>query len=170
MLLEIIDLDKLRRGILYTLIMLAVLAVQEMVLSRISLFGVKAFIVPIFPVAVAVLQGGWWGLGFSLACGMLCDTMLAETRVLFTMLLPALAFMATAAEKFLISRRLVAVFTASVCALFLTAFMQGLRVVVLYDAQFLPVLRSAVLQVIYGVPFIFPIYYACRALSERALD
>ena len=170
MLLEVIDLDKLRRGLIYGAILLAILTAQDMVLTRISPLGVRAFIVPIFPVAVGVLQGGWWGMGFGLAAGMLCDTMFAETRIFFTVLMPALGFMATAAERFLISRRLVAVVAASVCALVFTAFMQALRTVVLFDASAAAVAKTAALQVLWSVPFIFPIYYPCRALSRRVLD
>ena len=170
MLLEIIDLDKLRRGILYAVIMLCILMVQEMVLSRISLFGVHALIVPIFPVCVGILQGGWWGMLFGLASGMLCDCMFAETRVLFTVLLPFLGFMATAAERFLISRKLVAVFTASVCALLFTAALEIVRMLVLYEASAAALIKTGLLQTLYAVPFIFAIYFPCRALSRRSLD
>ncbi|MGE4353980.1 MAG: hypothetical protein AB7D36_07845 [Oscillospiraceae bacterium] len=170
MLLDVINLDKVRRGILYTLIMFLVLAAQEIVLSRITIFGVRAMIVPIFPVAVGLLQGGMWGMGFGLACGILCDTMFAENLVMFTILLPCLGFLATAAERFLISRKLVAFFAASTAALAVTAIAQVMRTFLLFNAEMIPMLRVAGLQVLYSIPFIFPLYYPCRALSERALD
>ena len=170
MLLDVINLDKVRRGILYTLIMFAVLAVQEMVLSRITIFGVRAMIVPLFPVAVGLLQGGMWGMGFGLACGVFCDAMFAESLVMFTILLPCFGFLATAAERFLISRKLVAFFAASVGALVVTAIAQSMRTFLIYDAEIMPMLRVAGLQVLYSLPFVFPLYYPCRALSERALD
>jgi len=170
MLLEIIDVDKLRRGILYTVIMLITLMVQEMVLSRLSLFAVRALIVPIFPVVVGILQGGWWGMAFGLVSGVLCDCMFAETRVLFTLLMPFLGFMATAAERFLISRKLVAVFTASVCALLFTAAIEIMRMMVLYEASFAALIKTGLLQTLYSIPFIFALYFPCRALSRRSLD
>ena len=170
MLLDVINLDKLRRILIYTGLMLLTLLVQEMVLSRISVFGVRAMIVPLFPVALGMLQGGWWGMGFGLVCGMLSDAMFAETLVLHTLLMPLLGFLATAAERFLISRRLIAYFAAGVCALLFTALAQGLRVLVLYDGELLAILRTALMQTLCSVPFIFAIYYPCRALAERALD
>ena len=169
MLLELIDLDKLRRILAYAGIMLLVLMVQEMFLSRITVFGVRAMIVPLFPVALGMFQGGWWGMGFGLACGMLCDAMMAESLILFTVLMPLLGFLATAAERFLISRRLIAYFAAGVCALLFTALAQGLRVLVLYNGEPLALLRVALLQTLYSVPFVFAMFYPCRALSERAL-
>jgi len=170
MLLEIINLDKLRRGILYCVIMLCILMVQEMVLSRITVFGVRALIVPIFPVCVGILQGGWWGMAFGLVSGILCDCMFYETKVLFTILMPFLGFMATAAERFLISRRFVAVFSAAVCALLFTALLEVMRMLVLYEAGFAPLMKTALLQTVYSIPFIFAIYFPCRALSRRSLD
>jgi len=170
MLLEIIDVDKLRRGILYTVIMLITLMVQEMVLSRLSLFAVRALIVPIFPVVVGILQGGWWGMAFGLVSGVLCDCMFAETRVLFTLLMPFLGFMATAAERFLISRKLVAVFSACVCALLFTAAIEIMRMMVLYEASFAALIKTGLLQTLYSIPFIFALYFPCRALSRRSLD
>ncbi|MGI6028625.1 MAG: hypothetical protein ACOX81_04385 [Candidatus Heteroscillospira sp.] len=170
MLLEVIDLDKLRRALIYSGIMLLALLVQETVLSRISLFGVRAMILPIFPVALGMLQGGWWGMGFGLACGMLSDAMFAETQVLFTILMPFIGFLATAGERFLLSRRPVAFFFACLCALLLCALAQALRVLVLYDGELMAMLRVALLQTLYSTPFVFVFYYPCRALAARALD
>lgn len=170
MLLDVINLDKLRRSILYAGLLVLVLLVQEMVLSRVTLFGVRAMIVPLFPVALGMLQGGWWGMLYGLAAGMLCDAMFAESLVLFTILMPALGFLATAAERFLISRRLVAYFAAGVCALLITALAQGLRVLVLYDGEVTAILRVALLQTLYSIPFIFALYFPCRALAQRVLD
>lgn len=170
MLLDVINLDKLRRGMLYALIMIVMLAVQEMALSRVTIFGVRAMIMPLFPVAVGMLQGGMWGMCFGLVCGMLTDAAFSETLVLFTILFPVIGFFATAAERFLISRRLVAFFAAGTVALFFTALAQALRTLVMYDASLVPLLHVALLQTLYSMPFIFAIYYPCRALSERALD
>ena len=81
-----------------------------------------------------------------------------------------LGFLATAAERFLISRRLVAYFAAGVCALLITALAQGLRVLVLYDGEVTAILRVALLQTLYSIPFIFALYFPCRALAQRVLD
>lgn len=170
MLLDVINIEKVRRGIIYAAIMLIVLTVQELLLSRITIFGVRAMIVPIFPVAVGLLQGGMWGMGFGLACGLLCDAMFAENLVLFTMIFPVIGFLATAAERFLVSRELVSFFALSLVALFFTAFAQLVKTFIFFDASILPMLRVAVLQTLYSLPFVFILYYPCRALSQRALD
>ena len=170
MYLDIIDLDKLRRSILYALMLIAVMAVQELILSRISIFGVRAMIMPLFPIAVGMLQGGAWGMVFGLLCDILCDAMFSETLVLFTIVMPALGFAATAAERFLVTKRLTAYFAVGAAGLFATALAQALRVFVLYDGELLPMLRVAVLQTAYSLPFIFAMYFPCRALAERSLD
>jgi cell shape-determining protein MreD len=170
MLLDLIDLDKLRRGILYLGILFLTLLVQELLLSRIRFFGIRALVVPLLPVMLSLLQGPWWGMIFGLLAGVLTDAMFAETTVLFTIMLPLVGFLTAAAERFLISRRLVAVVAASVAALLLTALAQALRVLVLFDGEALPLLRVAALQILWSVPFIFVLYFPCKALAEKNLD
>jgi len=170
MLLDVIDLDKLRRAILYLAITLLTLLVQELLLSRVRFFGIRALILPLLPVMLSLLQGPWWGMIFGLITGILADATFAETKVLFTILLPLIGFLTAAAERFLISRRPVAVFAASVAALLLTALAQALRVLVLFDGEALPLLRVAALQTLWSVPFIFVLYFPCKALAERNLD
>ena len=148
-LLDLVNLDKLRRSILYALMLIVVISVQELILSRVTIFGARAMIMPLFPIAVGMLQGGAWGMVFGLLCGILCDAMFSETLVLFTLIMPALGFLAAAAERFLI---------------------QALRVFLLYNGEVLPMLRTALLQTAYSLPFIFAIYFPCRALAERSLD
>ena len=127
-------------------------------------------IMPLFPIAVGMLQGGAWGMVFGLLCGILCDAMFSETLVLFTLIMPALGFLATAAERFLVTKRLPAFFAVSAAGLLATALIQALRVFLLYNGEVLPMLRTALLQTAYSLPFIFAIYFPCRALAERSLD
>ena len=169
-LLDLVNLDKLRRSILYALMLIVVMSVQELILSRVTIFGARAMIMPLFPIAVGMLQGGAWGMVFGLLCGILCDAMFSETLVLFTLIMPALGFLATAAERFLVTKRLPAFFAVSAAGLLATALVQALRVFLLYNGEVLPMLRTALLQTAYSLPFIFAIYFPCRALAERSLE
>jgi hypothetical protein len=91
MLWDLVNLDKLRRGIIYAVYMLLVLMLQSAVLSRVALFGAKAMIVPAAVVAVGMFEGGVWGALFGLATGLLADRALGYTA-LFTALLPVIGF------------------------------------------------------------------------------
>ena len=55
-LLDLVKLDKLRRSILYALMLIVVMSVQELILSRVTIFGARAMIMPLFPI---VFAGGY---------------------------------------------------------------------------------------------------------------
>ncbi|HBD86211.1 MAG TPA: hypothetical protein DC001_02145, partial [Clostridiales bacterium] len=71
MLWDLINMDKLRRGLIYAVYMLLVLLLQNAVFSRIVIFGTKAMLVPAAVVAVGMFEGGVWGAVFGLFTGLL---------------------------------------------------------------------------------------------------
>ena len=77
---------------------------------------------------------------------------------------------AAAAERFLVLKGIPAFFAVSAAGLLATALIQALRVFLLYNGEVLPMLRTALLQTAYSLPFIFAIYFPCRALAKRSLD
>ena len=80
---------KTRRGVLYALYLVGALLVQNVILSHVALFGVRAMFLPALVVAAALFEGGWGGGLFGLAAGILSDLFFGSQSVLFTV--PALS-------------------------------------------------------------------------------
>jgi len=165
MLLDIINIEKVRRAIVYCGVILAVLFVQNIILSRIPIMGVRAFIAPIIVVAVGFFEGGLWGGVFGLVMGFFCDMSLNDSPILLTVFLPVVGFVSGSLAMFFVNKRFFSFFFVSLAALVITAICQMFKFVAIADANILPVLITAGLQTLWSLPFTFAIYYPCRALS-----
>ena len=92
MLLDLIDLSKLRRAIVYALLLAGLFILQNLILSRITVLGVHALIVPAAVVAIGLFEDGLWGGMVGLAAGYFSD-MATQNVALFTVLLAAAEMM-----------------------------------------------------------------------------
>ena len=165
MLLEFINIEKVRRAIVYFGVMLLVLLVQNDILSHIEVFGVHAIIAPIAVVAVGFFEGGVWGGVFGLFMGLFCDMYYNDTASLLTVAFPIIGFLSGAAVMDFMNKRFFSFFIVCLAALVLTALCQMFRFIAMADANILPVLLTAGLQTLWSLPFTLAIYYPCRRLS-----
>jgi hypothetical protein len=165
MLLDIINIEKVRKAIVYCGVILAVLFVQNIILARIPIMGVRAFIAPIIVVAIGFFEGGVWGGVFGLIMGVSCDMSLNDSNVVLTVFFPIVGFAAGSLAMFSVNKRFFSFFFVSLAALVLTAACQMFKFIAIADANLLPVLITAGLQTLWSIPFTFAIYYPCRALS-----
>ncbi len=165
MLLDLVNIVKVRRAIIYFGVLLLVLFVQNTILSRIAVFGVHALIAPVAIVAVGFFEGGVWGGVFGLAMGLLCDMSLNDTKVLLTVVFPIVGFASGAIATYFVNKRFFSYFFVCLAALALTAVCQMFRFIAIADANILPVLVTAGLQTLWSLPFTLALYYPCRALS-----
>ena len=156
-----------RRGVMYVLLLLLFLLMQNVVLSHVSLLGVRAMFVPALVVAVGHFEGGWRGGVFGLAAGEASDLSGTSPALLFTVLFPVMGFLMGFLTEFLINRRFYAYCVAAVGALFLSAFAQMFRLLVAYPDASGALWGTCLLQTLWSVPFLFPAYYACQALPRR---
>ena len=104
MLLDLIDLSKLRRAIVYAISLAVSLVLQNLIIGRITLFGVHALLVPSMVVAVALFEGGLWGGMLGLAAGYFMDMVYVDHVVLFTVLLPAVGFFTGTLGKYMLHK------------------------------------------------------------------
>lgn len=181
MLLDLIDLSKLRRAIVYGLLVVVVLTLQNLVLSRIALFGVKPLLIPVVAAAVGLFEGGVWGGFVGLAAGYFAD-MGTEHVVMFTVLLPLVGFFAGVLGKYMLHRGFMSFVVLALLALALAAFCQMFRFLFLLsdDArQFLqvylpgreiwPVLRMGILQTALSLVWSLPLYFPCKLIAARPM-
>jgi len=165
MLLDTINIEKVRRAIVYFGVMLLVLLVQNTVLSHIAVLGVHALIAPIAVVAVGFFEGGLWGGVFGLFLGMFSDMNLNDAPVLLTVVFPIIGFLSGSLVVLFVNKRFFSFFFVCLAALVLTAVCQMFRFIAIANANLLPVLATAGLQTLWSLPFTFAIYYPCRRLS-----
>lgn len=170
MLLELINLAKLRKAFIYAGIVLLVLMIQTLLLSHIAILKASPMIIPIVVVAVGFFEGGVWGGVYGLALGLICDMTLNEPGVMMTVLFPIIGFFSGALSMFVMSRRLMPFFCVCACALLMTAICQMFRFIAFTETDFVVVILTGAFQTLWSLPFIFAIFYPCRAVSRLDLS
>lgn len=157
-----------RRAVLYALYLLGFLLLQNVVFSHIRPFGVRAMFMPALVVGVALFEGGYRGGLFGLAAGVACDLFLAGQTVLFTVLFPVMGFAVGLLADFYLNRRFFSYAVLAVAALFVSAFAQLFALLVYHAQGSWALWRTAILQTLWSVPFIYPAYYVCKIFPWRA--
>ena len=159
--------SRARRGVLYAMLLVLFLLLQEAVFIHVAPFGVRAMFLPALVVAVGLFEGGWQGGVFGLAAGVLSDLCGTGIHVLFTVLYPLMGFAMGFLADFLVNRRFYVYLVGAVAALFLSAFCQMFRLLVTYPASSGSLWLTCILQTLWSIPFLFPAYSACKALPRR---
>ena len=181
MLLDLIDLSKLRRAIVYGVLLAVVFILQNLILSQAALFGVKPLLVPAVVAGVGLFEGGVWGGFVGLAAGYFAD-MGTQNVVMFTVLMPAEGFFAGVLGKYMFHRGFMYFVVLALLALAVTAFCQMFRFLFLVSEDtraFLsvylpgreswPVLRMGLLQTLIGLVWSLPLYFPCKLIAARPM-
>ena len=169
-LLELINLRKARKAILYLVCIIIALWLQTMVLSRVALLGAKPFFLPVLVVALGLFEGGVWGGMLGLVAGLGCMLSMAGSPVLFLALLPAFGFLSGLLADFLINRRFVSYLLLAAIALILTALLQAMPLWIFRGADPGRLFTVALLQALWAFPFAVPTYFIIKLLAGRGRD
>ena len=156
------------RTAIHGVVLLALYVLQAMVFSRLRIFGIAPFILPLAVVGVGLFEGPTWGGGFGLAAGVLSDMAFLDTTILLTILLAGLGLGVGLLSHYLLRGGFPSYFLCSLAALLAIAFFQMFTLLVYFGANPLALLRVALLQTLYSMFFVLPLYYITRALGRRA--
>lgn len=167
MFVDLFHTKKLRLALVYIAFMILVQFLQDTVLARFAVFGVKTLFVPAAVAAVGFHEGGFRGGLYGLLAGILCDMTYGENTVLFTVVFPLVGFGAGLAAGFALNRTFLAyMFTAFICLL-LTGCVQMLRVLVLQPAALFYCLIIVAVQALISMPIAALLYFPAEQISTR---
>ena len=160
--LEKINFGKVSR---YALYLIVVLILQNILLTQMRLFGVCPLVLPAVAVAMGMFEGATWGAVFSLIMGIFADMAFIENTIFFTLLFPALSFLAGFVSNYYINRRFFAYMGAAAGGLLITAAAQILKTSAM--DTFSPVMiTTGLLQTLWSLPFAALVYYPPSRLSR----
>lgn len=168
MLLDLIDFSKLRRAIIYALMMLVLFVLQDLLISRIALFGVRAMLVPAAIVAIGLFDGGLWGGFTGLFAGYFMDMGYSENVILFMVLFAAAGFFAGVLGKYLFHRGFVSYIVLTAVVLAIVTLCQMFRFLFLTDTNVWAVWRTGLLQLLWSLVWAVPVYFPCKSIAERS--
>jgi len=167
MLLDLINLRKIKRAVLYLAVVLVVLGLQNLLFARIRPLGVAAMFVPAVVVAIGMFEGGLWGAMFGLVTGVLCGMRYSGSLILFAVLFAAFGFFAGLLSKYFVNKRFFSYYALCAAAFIVTAFCQMFRLLFLTDAALLPLLRTGLLQVLWSLVFPVLIYFPVKNIVRH---
>lgn len=160
--LEKINFGKVSR---YALYLIVVLILQNILFTQMRLLGVCPLVLPAVAVAMGMFEGATWGAVFSLVMGIFADMAFIENTIFFTLLFPALSFLAGFVSNYYINRRFFAYMGAAAGGLLITAAAQILKTSAM--DTFSPVMiTTGLLQTLWSMPFAALVYYPPSRLSR----
>lgn len=167
MLRDLINLEKIRRALLYLAYIFVAQFFQDTFFSAIPLFGVKMFFMPAVVVAIGSFEGGVWGAALGLVTGYLTDISYGNVA-LFTVLFPLLGFFSGVFTRWFVNASLFAYLIMCLVAFAVTAAAQMLELLLTGNAL-LPMLRTAIIQTLWSMPMAAALYFPCRAIGGKKI-
>lgn len=141
----------IKRALKYALYMFLALVCQDMLFTQMRIAGVCPMFLPAVAIAVGMFEGASWGAVFGLIMGVFADMAFVENTILFTVLFPALSFMAGFVAHFFLNRRFFAFMVAASAGILATALVQMFGVASAEGFSSV-MLTTALLQTLWSLP------------------
>ncbi len=166
MLNRLIDMGKMRVFLEYAVYLLLAMLLQSLLFSRLSIFGVKGFILPAAAVAAGMFLGGVRGAVFGICLGLFTDLSFTDSTFMYTLVFSILGFGAGFASEFYINKSFFVFMVMSVAAVLLTGLVQLLSAVIFSGAELLPGLLTVLLQTVLSIPPVMLLYLPFKNHSD----
>lgn len=159
--------DFLIKWLAYALALLPVWFLQEFLLSRYPLWGVKPMLLPLCAVAVATLEGSLGGAGFGLGVGLLFDAFSASVPGISILLMTLLGLGAGLLAQYVLRQDLIGCFLCSVLALSALDLLRIWGHLLAQAAPLSPMLELAGREILWSLCFVPPVYLLFRWVFHR---
>jgi len=166
-LLDLINWKKVRKALLYVIVIVLATWLQTMVLSRAVLFGVAPFFLPALAVAIGMWEGGGWGGALGMAAGYYCDMCCTDYTLLFLVMFTFIGFGAGMMVEFFINRSYFSFLLIAVAALVITAVCQAVPVLVFQGTALGPLVKTVLLQTLWSIPFAAVLYPVIKIVAAK---
>ena len=160
------DLGKMRVFLEYAVYLLLAMLLQSLLFSRLSIFGVKGFILPAAAVAAGMFLGGVRGAVFGICLGLFTDLSFTDSTFMYTLVFSILGFGAGFASEFYINKSFFVFMVMSIAAVLLTGLVQLLSAAIFSGAELLPGLKTVLLQTVLSIPPVMLLYLPFKNHSD----
>lgn len=157
-----IDFKKLRVFLEYAVYLLLAMLLQGLLFSRLSIFGVKGFVLPAAVVAAGMYLGGVRGAVFGICLGLVTDMSYTESSFMYTIVFALIGFGAGFASEFYINKSFLVFMVMSVIAVLLSGLAQYLAAVIFGGAEFVQGIVTVLLQTALSIPPMALLYLPFR--------
>ena len=157
-----IDFKKLRVFLEYAVYLLLAMLLQGLRFSRLSIFGVKGFVLPAAVVAAGMFLGGVRGAVFGICLGLVTDMSYTESSFMYTIVFALIGFGAGFASEFYINKSFLVFMVMSVIAVLLSGLAQYLAAVIFGGAELVQGIVTVLLQTALSIPPMALLYLPFR--------
>lgn len=165
--LDLINMRKVRKAIIYIFCIIIAQWLQLMVLSRVEILGAKPLFLPALIAAFGLFEGGVWGAALGIVCGAYCDMVFVDSTALFLVLYAAIGFFSGVLADYLINRRFFSYLAVAFLALLVTGVCQIIPLWIFAGSKLLPLLGTALLQCVWSLPFAALCYVVVKRVSGQ---
>ena len=157
-----IDFKKLRVFLEHAVYLLLAMLLQGLLFSRLSIFGVKGFVLPAAVVAAGMYLGGMRGAVFGICLGLVTDMSYTESSFMYTIVFALIGFGAGFASEFYINKSFLVFMVMSVIAVLLSGLAQYLAAVIFGGAELVQGIVTVLLQTALSIPPMALLYLPFR--------
>lgn len=154
--------ENLRSGLRTALVLLVFYLLQVILLARFRIWGVVPLPLPLLAVAAGLFGGGIWGGCVGLFSGIVCDSSLGDSVLLFTVLLTVMGFFSGFLGEFVMARGFPSFLLLGLISLALCTGIQAVLFSMLIPTPWRALLPAALKQLLVTLPFLLPAYLFVR--------